>query len=125
MSNIKNIKRSRIEFENLEENLEENFINISNNNDIESDSDSDSDSNSDNTNKRQKIIDKKLVELVFLLEKTDSLYYDFDKIKNNFIKSLDKYNDGLINKCLECGIDMGRSNPRQLCDKTHCGYQYF
>ena len=119
MSNIKNIKRSRIEFENLEEN----FINISNNNDIESDSDSDNDN--DNTNKRQKIIDKKLGELVTILEKTDSLYYDFDKIKNDFIKSLDKYNDGLINKCLECGIDMGRSNPRQLCDKTHCGYQYF
>jgi len=22
--------------------------------------------------------------------------------------------------CIECGIDMGPNNPRQLCDKTHC-----
>ena len=22
--------------------------------------------------------------------------------------------------CLECGIDMGRCNPRQLCGKTYC-----
>ncbi len=23
--------------------------------------------------------------------------------------------------CLECGIDMGQTNPRQLCKKTYCG----
>lgn len=24
------------------------------------------------------------------------------------------------NLCIECGIDMGDSNPRQLCGKTNC-----
>ena len=31
-----------------------------------------------------------------------------------------------VNSCLECGIDMGRGNPRQLCGKTRCdGYDEF
>ncbi len=28
-------------------------------------------------------------------------------------------------KCLECGIDMGDENPRQLCGKTRCLYNDF
>ena len=27
------------------------------------------------------------------------------------------------NLCLECGIDMGPENPRQLCGKTRCYQQ--
>ena len=26
--------------------------------------------------------------------------------------------------CLECGIDMGKCNPRQLCRKTYCENKY-
>ena len=26
-----------------------------------------------------------------------------------------------VNACLECGVDMGRGNPRQFCGKTRCG----
>ncbi len=26
-----------------------------------------------------------------------------------------------INRCIECGIDMGIDNPRQYCCKTYCG----
>ena len=25
------------------------------------------------------------------------------------------------NRCVECGMDMGECNPRQLCNKTYCG----
>ena len=28
--------------------------------------------------------------------------------------------DEIKNLCLDCGIDMGPTNPRQLCGKTHC-----
>ena len=28
----------------------------------------------------------------------------------------DKYE----NRCIECGVDMGLENPRQLCGKTYC-----
>lgn len=27
-----------------------------------------------------------------------------------------------VNRCVECGIDMGVQNPRQYCGKTHCLY---
>ena len=27
--------------------------------------------------------------------------------------------------CLECGVDMGIDNPRQLCRKSYCGNVYF
>ena len=29
----------------------------------------------------------------------------------------------MTNFCLECGIDMGPQNPRQLCGKTYCIYE--
>jgi hypothetical protein len=25
-----------------------------------------------------------------------------------------------VNRCVECHVDMGQSNPRQYCAKTHC-----
>lgn len=28
-----------------------------------------------------------------------------------------------INRCLECNVDMGECNPRQLCGKTYCNSQ--
>lgn len=30
--------------------------------------------------------------------------------------------DADVNRCVECGIDMGVQNPRQYCGKTHCLY---
>ena len=26
--------------------------------------------------------------------------------------------------CVECGIDMGKNNSRQLCNKTYCGNSF-
>ena len=26
----------------------------------------------------------------------------------------------IVNRCLECKLDMGYCNPRQLCQKTYC-----
>ena len=50
--------------------------------------------------------------------------YNF-KIKkkkiNNFIEFNDYYKEGdIINRCVECNIDLGPSNPRQLCGKIYC-----
>ena len=39
-------------------------------------------------------------------------------------KSDGKYYDG-INKCVQCGVDMGPQNPRQLCRKTYCENEVF
>ena len=29
-----------------------------------------------------------------------------------------------INRCVECGIDLGDCNPRQYCAKTYCYQSY-
>ena len=41
-----------------------------------------------------------------------------DLLNNNL--SDEASSDELKNLCMECGIDMGPSNPRQLCGKTRC-----
>lgn len=70
--------------------------------------------------KKIDIINDKLYCLITDLEDNNSEYYNFDKIKNDFIKSLKANCEGRMNRCVECGRDMGRSNPRQLCGKTFC-----
>ena len=43
--------------------------------------------------------------------------------KTNIIgkkKKNNKYIKEIKNLCVECGIDMGPENPRQLCYKTYC-----
>lgn len=35
----------------------------------------------------------------------------------------DLYEDGgMVNRCIECFVDMGSTNPRQLCGKHECYY---
>tara|TARA_B100001057_G_C22101300_1_gene663338 strand:+ start:194 stop:502 length:309 start_codon:yes stop_codon:yes gene_type:complete len=40
-------------------------------------------------------------------------------IDNQIIRNKYRHHE-FINKCLECGIDMGPQNPRQLCGKLFC-----
>ncbi len=40
-------------------------------------------------------------------------------IKNTIIRGYNLETDSW--HCIECGIDMGPCNPRQLCKKTYCG----
>ena len=40
---------------------------------------------------------------------------------NDTISASGEFNDTIYSwKCLECGVDMGVMNPRQLCGKTRC-----
>ena len=50
--------------------------------------------------------------------------YEDDDIKKllNTNSSDEASSDELKNLCMECGIDMGPNNPRQLCGKTECLY---
>ena len=34
------------------------------------------------------------------------------------------YNPVHVNRCMECGVDMGDENPRQLCRKWFCENKY-
>ena len=43
---------------------------------------------------------------------------DLSQINNAYL--LIKNDQGPMNRCLECNVDMGRQNPRQLCGKWQC-----
>jgi len=51
-------------------------------------------------------------------EKINDNIINDTNIEENILFDLAPY-DG-INRCLECGIDLGECNPRQLCAKTYC-----
>ena len=66
-----------------------------------------------------------------LLEQLENSLYSYqDKIDNyidipntlkHFIEVLEEnITDIEKNKCIDCGIDIGRYNPRQLCGKLYC-----
>lgn len=63
---------------------------------------------------------EELYSLIRKIELKNKLYYDSDKIIEKFKNLLEENEEGMMNCCLECGEDMGRSNPRQLCGKTYC-----
>ena len=61
-----------------------------------------------------------LYKIISDLEEKTNVYLDSEAIINDFKNSLLSNKEGMMNRCLECGIDMGRCNPRQLCGKTYC-----
>lgn len=65
-------------------------------------------------------IENKLYKLVVEIENKTDTYLNFENILINFRELIDNNKEGMINRCVECNIDMGRSNPRQLCGKTFC-----
>lgn len=66
---------------------------------------------------------EELYSLIRKIELKNKLYYDSDKIIEKFKNLLEENEEGMMNCCLECGEDMGRSNPRQLCGKTYCYFK--
>jgi hypothetical protein len=65
-------------------------------------------------------IEVRLYNLISLIEDKTSTYLNHKKIIEDFRNSVIKNQEGMMNRCLECNEDMGRSNPRQLCGKTYC-----
>jgi hypothetical protein len=61
-----------------------------------------------------------LGNLISRLEEENSEYYNFEKILEDFKESVKKHSEGMMNRCVECNCDIGRTNPRQLCGKTYC-----
>ena len=48
-------------------------------------------------------------------------FNDSEKMINDIVETIEDNQEDTINRCIECGDDMGRTNPRQLCRKTFCG----
>ena len=98
---------------------------------IESDSDESQEDSKDELEKQEekpKDVDKESEEkiedefykLITVFSDKLDIYLDYDKILESFIESIIDNNDGIKNRCTECNVDMGYSNPRQLCGKTYC-----
>lgn len=65
-------------------------------------------------------VHSQLYNLILEIEKHTLEYYNFEEIKKGFYKLLEDNCEGKMNLCVECGIDMGRYNDRQLCGKYYC-----
>ncbi len=48
---------------------------------------------------------------------------EIEKYKGCVPPTIENNKEGILNRCVECKIDMGRSNPRQLCGKTFCCFK--
>ena len=65
-----------------------------------------------------------IYDMVHDLEQSSGVYLNHECILDDIKKSIKRNIEGIMNKCLECGADMGRTNPRQLCGKTRCNNNY-
>ena len=76
----------------------------------------------DNVKKEIKIVKKeiKIVKKEITIVKKNSQEND-DIIDLQIIRNEESDAETLSWYCLECGIDMGPQNPRQLCGKWRCG----
>jgi len=73
--------------------------------------------------KRKELISKTITDLDYYVD-TIGLTKElelFSILTEDIILSLAKdFNEGMKNRCIMCSIDIGRSNPRQLCGKWMC-----
>ena len=60
--------------------------------------------------------DSKLIDLL----KKELDYYLEDSLEKNLLEVIEDNIKSPINRCLECGCDIGENNPRQLCGKIFC-----
>jgi len=47
-------------------------------------------------------------------------YTNLELLQEKLVSLIKECQTGYVNRCLECGVDMGECNPRQLCGKTYC-----
>ena len=69
-------------------------------------------------------MDNLIVQITTLIttynEKQYNCYTNQELLKKKIVNIIEESQSGVINRCLECEIDMGECNPRQLCGKTYC-----
>lgn len=73
--------------------------------------------NEEQINKIKKVLND--TNLLELLKNELDCYLD-QSLERELVEVIEDNIKSQINKCLECGCDMGENNPRQLCGKTFC-----
>lgn len=64
---------------------------------------------------------QKGAQIINPIDISPHIIFNMDNFHSSGVKVINIYEmDKLINRCIECGIDMGDQNPRQLCGKTYC-----
>lgn len=61
-----------------------------------------------------------LYSLINNIQNETSTYLNYHEIIKDFKQLIIKHQEGMMNRCVQCGTDMGITNPRQLCGKTYC-----
>jgi len=66
------------------------------------------------------LIDNLIISITQYNKEVDNTYTDMDLLQEKLETLIKECQTGYVNRCLECNVDMGECNPRQLCGKTYC-----
>jgi len=73
--------------------------------------------------KDNKIINTLIYNIESYFNNKLNKYVDEKILKEKMLEIFNTIGSGNVNRCVECGIDMGNCNGRQLCGKLTC-HQY-
>lgn len=76
--------------------------------------------NNESSNHQEDDFKTEFFGIISEVEDELDVYLDYDEIYKDLVDSIIKNNQGMKNRCTDCGVDMGSCNPRQLCGKTYC-----
>lgn len=69
-----------------------------------------------------KVIEK--TKILELLKKELDCYLNDEQLENDLVEVISDNMGSSVNRCHECGVDMGEQNPRQYCGKGYCESNY-
>jgi len=72
------------------------------------------------TQNKEREINNIIIKMIVEIEKYNDTYLDTSNLLKDINLLINKYSLGKINRCIECNIDMGPCNLRQLCGKYKC-----
>ena len=66
------------------------------------------------------IIDNLVNSITEYNKDVSDTYTNLELLQEKLVLLINECQTGYVNRCLECDVDMGECNPRQLCGKTYC-----
>ena len=69
------------------------------------------------------LIDNLIVSITKYNNEVNNSYTDINLLQEKLETLIKECQSGCVNRCLECNVDMGECNPRQLCGKIYCYFK--
>ena len=66
------------------------------------------------------LINKVISDIMKYNTSVNNSYTNMELLQDKLELLIKECQTGCVNRCLECNVDMGECNPRQLCGKTYC-----